>query len=168
MDFNGIGAYMKERYCVYKEKIFKNVEIREEKIELVSPIYQEGFSNYVDVIGRVHSDLYIKIVELAEVDSIYDEIVSICYKGIYFDLFVPITHISVEDNKYVLFTPSEEIAKKFDFEKKEQFVFAKEIGKEQIDNVRITQKPIKEFEKQGIKEIIISKNEIDTWLNLIK
>lgn len=168
MDFSGIGEYMKERYCIYKEKLFKNVEIREGKIELVSPIYQEGFSNYVDVIGRVHSDLFIKTVELAEVDSIYDEIINICYKGIYFDLFVPITPISVEDNKYVLFTSSEEIAQKFDFEKKEQFVFAKEICKEQIDSIKITQKPIKEFEKQGVKEIIISRNEIDTWLNLIK
>lgn len=159
---------MKGRYCVYKEKLFKNVEIRQEKVTLVSSTNQEGFTNYVDVIGRVHNDLFSKVVKLKEVDLIYDEIINICYAGIYFELFGPITSISIEDNKYVLFTSSEEIAKKYAFEKKEQFVFAKEIGKEQIESIRITQKPIKEFKEQGEKEIIISKNELDAWLRLIK
>ena len=160
---------MYERKILYiQRKIIKNVEIREGKVELVSHIYQEGFSNYIDVIGRVHSDLFVKTVEFTEVDSIYDEIINIYFKGINFELFVPITPISVEDNKYVLFTSSEEIAKKFDFEKKEQFVFTKVICKEQIDSIKITQKPIKEFEKQGVKEIIIPKQEIDIWLNSIK
>jgi len=110
----------------------------------------------------------LKEVEIEDVEVIYKEVVTLCYLGIYFELFIPITSVSVEDNKYVLFTSSEEIAQKFDFEKKEQFVFAKEICKEQIDSIKITRKPIKEFEKQGIKEIIISKNEIETWLNSIK
>ncbi len=168
MDFSGVTTYMKERYCIYKGKLFDNVEVRNRKVELVSPINLEGFINYVDVIGRIHSDLFIRELEFADVDLIYDEEITISYKGMDFELFVPITPISVEDNKFVLFTESEEIAKKYIFEKKEQFVFSKEIGREQIDSIKISQKPIKEFAEHGVKERIIPHEEVNEWLRSIK
>lgn len=70
--------------------------------------------------------------------------------------------------KFNIVKQSEEIVQEFGFEKKEQFVFSKEICKEQIDSIKIIRKPIKEFEKQGVKEIIIPHAEVDDWLNLIE
>lgn len=67
----------------------------------------------------------------------------------------------------MLFTDSEKLAQKYDFEKKEQFVFSKKIAKDQIESIRILQKPIKEFEAYGVKETIIEKEDIDAWLNSI-
>jgi aspartate ammonia-lyase len=68
----------------------------------------------------------------------------------------------------MIWTRSEQVAAKYGFEKKEQFVFVKYIRKEQIESIKIVQKPIKEFEERGIKEIIIPKEEIDEWLSAIE
>lgn len=154
-------------YCVYEKETYK-AKRRNGRVILVAYEKKEGFSNYIDVVGNEHSDIFMKEVEIGDVELIYKEDISICYLGNYFELFAPITFASVKDNKYVLFTSSEEIAKEFEFEKEEQFVFSKKICKEQIDSIKITRKPIREFEKQGVQEIVVTKNEVEAWLNLIK
>jgi hypothetical protein len=146
-------------------------EIDKEKNEYVitSNVKGEGYTNYIDVFGNEHSDIFVKTVNVNEVDIIYYEKVFIKYKGIYFDLFASkIFRDDVVDDSYMLYTESEQLAKKYDFKKEEQFVFSKYIHKEQIESIKVVQKPIKAFEERGIKEIIIPKEEIDEWLSAIE
>lgn len=79
-----------------------------------------------------------------------------------------ITQSNIENGQFTLFTDSEELAREYKFEKKEQFVFTKDISKEQIEIIRIVQKPIKEFETYGTKEIVIEREHIDEWLSTLE
>lgn len=129
---------------------------------------KDGFESYIDILGRVHEDLFIKQLDLQDVDVIFNEDIELKYEGIFFQLFSStLKKENVEDNKFMLFTDSEKLAQEYGFEKKEQFVFSKDIIKEQIESIKIIQKPIKEFEAYGIKESILKKEEIDAWLNKI-
>lgn len=158
---------MNNMYCNYKNKKYK-VKIRDKKLLMISKIKQEGFNNYIDVLGREHDDLFMKEVEFSEVEIVYKENIEIKFKGIYFQLFSSVIRkVDIEDNRFVLFTNSEELAKEYGFEKKEQFIFIKDISKEQIEMIKIIQNPIKEFEGGEIKEIVIEKSDIDKWFLLI-
>lgn len=151
-------------YCNYKKSKYK-AKIRNKKILITSKIKQEGFNNYIDVLGNEHSNLFMKEVDFNEVEVVYKEKIEIGFKGICFQLFSStITQENIVKDRFTLFTSSEKLAKEYSFEKKEQFVFTKDISKEQIEMIKIIQSPIKEFEAYGIKEIIIEKNDIDEWL----
>lgn len=151
-------------YCIYKNRKYK-AKIRNKMILITSKIKQDDFNNYIDVLGKEHSDLFMKEVDFKEVEVVYIEKIEICFKGIYFQLFSStITQENVAKDRFILFTSSEKQVKEYRFEKKEQFVFTKKISKEQIEMIKIIQKPIKEFEDYGVKEIIIEKHDIDDWL----
>jgi hypothetical protein len=159
---------MSEMFCEYQGLTCK-IKERDGAYLITSREKREGYTNYIDVLGNEHSDIFMKRVNVNEVDIIYYEKVFIKYKGIYFDLFASkIFRDDVSDDSYMLFTESEQLAKKYDFKKEEQFVFSKYIRKEQIESIKIVQKPIKAFEERGIKEIIIPKEEIDEWLSAIE
>lgn len=154
---------MSNTYCNYRNNKYK-AKIQNGKVLLVSKIKQDGFSDYIDILGKRHNDLFMKELAFNEAEVVYKECIEICFEGVYFQLLsFTITKSDIEYNRFTLFTDSEELAKEYKFEKKEQFVFIKEISKEQIQRIKILQKPIKEFETNGIKEIVIEKDEIDEW-----
>lgn len=156
---------MNNMFCSYRNSKYI-AKIRNNKVLITTKIKQNGFKNYIDVSGKEHYDLFMKEVDFSEVEVVYKENIEIMFKGIYFELFSSgVSQANVEDDRFALFTSSEELAQEYSFEKKEQFVFTKNISKAQIEMIRITQKPIKEFESYGIKEIIIKKNGIDEWLS---
>jgi hypothetical protein len=154
--------------CEYQGLTCK-IKKRDGAYLITSRVKREGYTNYIDVLGNEHSDIFMKRVNVNEVDIIYYEDVFIQYKDIYFSLFASqIFRNDVVDDSYMIWTRSEQVAAKYGFEKKEQFVFVKYIRKEQIESIKVVQKPIKEFEERGIKEIIIPKEEIDEWLSAIE
>jgi hypothetical protein len=159
---------MSNIFCEYNGLKYEIEKDHNEYI-ILSRVKKEGYTNYIDVFGNEHSDIFVKTVNVNEVDVIYREETFIKYNGIYFDLFGgKIFRDDVSDDSYMLYTESEQLAKKYDFKKEEQFVFSKYIRKEQIESIKIVQKPIKAFEERGIKEIIIPKEEIDEWLSAIE
>lgn len=60
----------------------------------------------------------------------------------------------------MIFTSSECIAEEMNFDKKEQFVFTKD-----IKEIKIVNAPISIFVERGIKEIRIEKKDIRKWLH---
>lgn len=161
---NNMEEHMSIMYCNYKNTKSK-AKISNKKIMIISKIKQDGYGNYIDVLGKKHDDLFMKEVDFSEVEVVYKENIEIGFRGAYFQLFSSIvTRENIENDRFTLYTSSEELAKEYNFEKKEQFVFVKDISKEQIEKIRIIQKPIKEFESYGTKEIIIEGANIDEWL----
>lgn len=158
---------MSELFCIYKNNKFC-AEMCHGKIELISRNKKEGFEEYIDILGRVHENLFIKQLDLHDVDVVFRENIELKYKEVYFQLFSSTIKLeNIQDNRFMLFTDSEKLAKEYSFEKKEQFVFSKDITKEQIESIKIIQQPIKEFESHGIKEIIIEKEKVNDWLSRI-
>lgn len=159
---------MNNMYCAYENKTYR-VKARNKKIVIISRSKQEGYDKYIDVLGKEHDDLYVKEVDFKEVEVVYKEIIEIRFRGKYFELFSSgITQSNIENGQFTLFTSSEELAREYTFEKKEQFVFTKDISKEQIEVIKIVQKPIKEFETYGTKEIVIEREHIDECLSTLE
>ena len=156
---------MSEIYCLYKNKRYL-AEMKKNKVEISSNCKYRGFVEYVDVLGRVHNDLFIRMLDMDEVDIIYKEDVFIKYKDVYFQLFADkIFKQDVLDDSYMIWTSSEQLAHDYVFEKKEQFVFIKFITREEIEAVKIVKKPILDFKDQETSEEILEGDTLDKWLS---
>ncbi|MDE7222304.1 MAG: hypothetical protein K2O34_00815 [Acetatifactor sp.] len=159
---------MSNMYCNYKNGRYR-AKVCDKKIIIISKKKQDGYDKYIDILGKEHDDLYMKEVDFNEVEVVYKEIIEIGYGGMFFQLFsFQITQSNIEDGRFMLFTSSEELAREYNFEKKEQFVFIKDISREQVEAIKIIQKPIKEFEAYGTRKIVIERPGIDEWLSSLE
>ena len=156
---------MSEMYCEYSGLKYK-IKKRNDKYIITSRVRKEGFTNYIDVLGNEHSELYMKFVKANEVDVIYNEDVFIKYKDKYFQLFADkISRNAVLDDSYMIWTNSEQLAQEYIFEKKEQFVFIKYITRKEIEAVKIVKKPILDFKDIEQLEEILEGDFLDNWLS---
>ena len=158
---------MSEMYCEYSGLKYK-IKKRNDKYIITSRVRKEGFTNYIDVLGNEHSELYMKFVKANEVDVIYNEDVFIKYKDKYFQLFADkISRNAVLDDSYMIWTNSEQLAQEYIFEKKEQFVFIKYITRKEIEAVKIVKKPILDFKDIEQSEEILVGDSLNNWLSEI-
>lgn len=152
-------------YCDYSGLKYK-IKKRNGEYIITSRVRKEGFTNYIDVLGNKHSDLYMKSLKANEVDVIYSEDVFIKYKDKYFQLFADkISRNAVLDDLYMIWTNSEQLAQECIFEKKEQFVFIKYITRKEIEAVKIVKKPILDFKDIEQLEEILAGDALDNWLS---
>ena len=115
-------------YCEYGGLKYK-IKKKNNKYIITSRVRKEGFTNYIDVLGNKHSELYMKIVKANEVDIIYNDK--------YFQLFADkVSRNAVLADSYMIWTNSEQLAQEYIFEKKEQFVFIKYITRKEIGAVK--------------------------------
>ena len=158
---------MSDMYCKYNDSIFK-IKKRNGRFIITSNIKKNGFINYIDVLGKEHFDFYMKSVNIDEVDIIYKEEMFIKYKGEYFQLFSDkIYENNIVDNSYMIWTDSEQLARDYIFEKKEQFVFINYITREEIQAVKIVKKPILDFKDIEPTEEILEGDILDNWLSKV-
>lgn len=156
---------MSDTYCEYKGIRYK-IKKRNGEYIITSRLINEGFTNYIDILGNQHSDLYMKCVKASEVDIIYKENVYIKYKDEYFQPFADkIFKEDVSDDSYMIWTASEQLAHERMFEKKEQFVFIKYISRVEIEAIKLVKKPILEFKDQEQSEEILEGDALDKWLS---
>lgn len=162
---NGGDLNMSDMYCEYSGLKYKIKKKNGEYI-IISRVRKEGFSNYIDVLGNEHSDLYMRIVKANEVDIIYNEDVFIKYKDTYFQLFADkISGNAVLNDSYIIWTGSEQLAQEYVFEKKEQFVYIKYITREEINAVKIVKKPVLDFKDIEQSQEILEGDALDKWLS---
>lgn len=156
---------MSDMYCEYSGLKYK-IKKRNCEYIITSKVRKEGFTNYIDVLGNEHSELYMKIVKANEVDVIYSEDVFIKYKDKYFQLFADkISRNAVLDDSYMIWTNSEQLAEEYIFEKKEQFVFIKYITRKEIETVKIVKTPVLDFKDIEQSEEILEGDVLDSWLS---
>lgn len=70
----------------------------------------------------------------------------------------------VLNNSYMIWTDSEQLAKEYTFEKKEQFVFTKNITRDEIEAVKIVRTPVLIFKDSGKSEVLLQGNELSHYL----
>ena len=152
-------------YCEYRGLKYK-IKKRNCEFIITSRVRNEGFTNYIDVLGNEHSELYMKIVNVNEVDIIYNEDVLIKYRDKYFHLFADkVSRNAVLDDSYMIWTNSEQLAQEYIFEKKEQFVFIKYITRKEIEAVKIVKTPVLDFKDIEQSEEILEGEALDSWLS---
>lgn len=156
---------MSTMYCQYKGKTYL-ADLDGEMVEITSDVNENEFAPYVDILGNIHEDIFVKSLNVHDVELLFNQDVFIKYQGKYFETFAgKITKNVLQERKVMIFTASEYIAMEMKFNKKEQFVFTKDIQLEDIEEIKIVNNPISIFKGREKKEIKIEKKDIGKWLS---
>ncbi|MDZ5000993.1 hypothetical protein GNF79_18395, partial [Clostridium perfringens] len=67
-------------YAIYKNKIYL-ANVRQSKVRLKTRVAELGFNELVDLAGNVHKDIFIKEVDMNDVDIIYEVEYRVLYRG---------------------------------------------------------------------------------------
>ena len=143
----------------------------ERKITLHSKSQDERFEAYVSKIsGRVFKDHFIKKVKMEELDYLYSIHYEIQYKGHSFYISSGMIRRNIEKDWFEI-KPSanqNEIKDELGFKQINKLEWAKEIGRKDIEVLKIVETPLGIFKDQGVKVKNIEGQDIDVFFNSIE
>ena len=87
------GIYKGKKYRVAKISTFYRVISREK---------EEGFEEYIDIFGEKSPDIFVKDVDIHELDYLYEIWYEIQYKGHFFDVISYMNRKLIEKDLFVL------------------------------------------------------------------
>ena len=135
-------------YAVYKQQNFEAEYKNDDEVILYSSVRVEGFQNYTDPRGKLFPDYFSKTVKIEELDYLYKVHYEIQYKGHFF-------HITSAMNQ-------------LGFKQINKLDWAKEIGRKDIEAIKIVETPVDIFKNQGSKIKILEGKDIDEFLASVK
>ena len=153
-------------YAVYKQKKY-DAELRLGKdVTLYSYVKEEGFENYVDPWGRESDTFFSKKVDIHELDYLYKMVYEIQYKGHFFHMMSAMKRKLIDKDLFWLNAGVEEyeLIEKLGFEVYDKGEWWKEIGRKDIEAIKIIEKPLGIFKDRGSKVKIIEGKDIDDFL----
>ena len=154
-------------FADYKDKIYL-ANIRQSKVRLKTRIKEQGFNELVDLASNIHKDIFIKEVDINDVDRIYEIEYRVLYKGSEYKC-LKVSKETLDINYITIYTSDFSIAEKYGFIKKEQFIYDKDVLLDEIDALVEIKKPILNFSYlKEQKKIINQKNVRDYLATLIE
>lgn len=161
---------VKRKYCVYKGRSYSFDEVNDYKIELLSSNSKgvnSGFKEMKFEQGFICQVIFVKEVDIDEIEMAYEIHHRVVYKGKEFEPFSTIRKYVIEDDEISLFSKDYDDVQQYEFYKKEQFVFKKDVPLSQIDALIEIKKPILKF--NNMQEVItrIEKKDIKDYIKNI-
>ena len=159
---------------VYMYGIYKGKKCRVAKIStfyrVISSKKEEGFEEYIDIVGEKRPDIFVKDVDIHELDYLYRTVYEIQYKGHFFDVMSTMKRINIDEDWFAIRAGIEkyELIEKLGFEVYDKGEWRKEIGRKDIEALKIIEKPLKIFKEQGLKAKILAGKDIDDFLASVK
>ena len=157
-------------YAIYKQKKY-DAELRLGKdVTLYSYVKEEGFENYVAPWGRESDDFFSKKMDIHELDYLYRTVYEIQYKGHFFDVMSTMKRINIDEDWFAIRAGIEkyELIEKLGFKVYDKATWWKEIGRKDIEALKIIDKPLGIFKDRGSKVKIIEGADIDDFLASVK
>ena len=157
-------------YAIYKQMKY-DAELRLGKdVTLYSCVKEEGFENYVDPWGRESDTFFSKKVDIHELDYLYKMVYEIQYKGHFFHMMSAMKRKLIDKDLFWLNAGVEEyeLIEKLGFEVYDKGEWWKEIGRKDIEAIKIIEKPLGIFKDRGSKVKIIEGKDIDDFLASVK
>jgi len=139
-------------------------------IVLTSDTKDEGFNNYVDFWGEEFDDFFSKKVKMEELDYLYSIHYEIQYKGHSFYVSSGMIRRNIEKDWFEI-KPSanqNQIKDELGFKQINKLEWAKEIGRKDIEVLKIVETPLGIFKDQGVKVKNLEGLDIDDFLNSIE
>ena len=139
-------------------------------IVLTSDTKDEGFNNYVDFWGEEFDDFFSKKVKMEDLDYLYSIHYEIQYKGHSFYVSSGMIRKNIEKDWFEI-KPSanqNEIKDELGFKQINKLEWAKEIGRKDIEVLKIVETPLGIFKDQGVKVKSLECQAIDNFLNSIE
>ena len=155
------GIYKGKKYRVVKDST---------SFWLVSQEKEEGFEEYIDIFGEKSPDLFVKDVDIHELDYLYRIVYEIQYKGYFFDVMSAMKRINIDEDWFAIRAGIEkyELIEKLGFERYDKATWRKEIKRKDIEALKIIEKPLGIFKDRGSKVKIIKGKDIDDFLASVK
>lgn len=154
-------------YGIYKGKKYRVVK-DSTSFWLVSQEKEEGFEEYIDIFGEKSPDIFVKEVDIHELDYLYKIVYEIQYKG-HFYIFEngAFTKRAIAEEAFYILSDDISNAKFFEslgFTRSDKFYFDKKISRSDIEAIKIIEKPLGIFKDRGLKVKIIEGEDIDEFL----
>ena len=155
------GIYKGKKYRVVKDST---------SFWLVSQEKEEGFEEYIDIFGEKSPDIFVKDVDIHELDFLYETVYELQYKGHFFDVMSAMKRINIDEDWFVIRAGIEkyELIEKLGFERYDKATWRKEIKRKDIEALKIIDKPLGIFKDQGLKIKILEGADIDDFLASVK
>lgn len=157
-------------YAIYKQKKY-DAELRLGKdVTLYSYVKEEGFENYVDPWGRESDNFFSQKMDIQELDYLYRIVYEIQYKGHFFDVMSAMKRINIDEDWFAIRAGIEkyELIEKLGFKVYDKGEWWKEIGRKDIEVLKIIEEPEGIFKDRGSKVKIIEGADIDDFLASVK
>ena len=138
-------------------------------IVLTSDTKDEGFNNYVDFWGEEFDDFFSKKVKMEDLDYLYSIHYEIQYKGHSFYVSSGMIRRNVEKDWFEIIPSANQnqIKDELGFKQINKLEWAKEIGRKDIEVLKIVETPLGIFKDQGVKVKNLEGQDIDDFLNSI-
>ena len=151
------GIYKGKKYRVAKISTFYRV---------ISGEKEEGFEEYIDILGEKRPDIFVKDVDIHELDYLYEIEYEIQYKGHFFDVMSFVNRKLIDKDLFVLNAGIEKypLIERLGFEVYDKGQWWKKIGRKDIEVLKIIEKPLGIFKDQGVKVKILEGEAIDEFL----
>ena len=157
-------------YAVYKQQNFEAEYKNDDEVILYSSVRVEGFQNYIDPRGKLFPDYFSKTVKIEELDYLYKLHYEIQYKGHFFHITSALNQMNIKNDWFEL-SPNikqNELKNELGFKKINKLDWAKEIGRKDIEAIKIVETPVDIFKDQGSKVKILEGKAIDEFLASVK
>ncbi|MCP3931110.1 MAG: hypothetical protein GY705_18660 [Bacteroidetes bacterium] len=157
--------------AIFKGNLFRASRYQG-KIRIGSNKKLEGFEEYVDVLGNLHKDHFVRLLDESELDYLYELSYELKYQGRWFHLFTALNSRTIFEDYYEIilsFLDAEEkkLAEELDFERTDKFYYTKRIYRKDIEALKVIEIPQGIFSSQGKKEILLQVEAIDAYLSEI-
>ena len=155
------GIYKGKKYRVAKISTFYRV---------ISGEKEEGFEEYIDIVGEKRPDIFVKDVDIHELDYLYEIWYEIQYKGHFFHVMSAMKRINIDEDWFAIRAGIEkyELIEKLGFKVYDKGEWWKEIGRKDIEAIKIIEEPEGIFKDRGSKVKIIEGKDIDDFLASVK
>lgn len=153
-------------YAIYKQKKYDAQYENDDEVVLYSSDRFEGFQNYIAPMGKLFPDYFSKTVKIEALDYLYKIHYEIQYKGHFFHITSAINQMNIKNDWYELIPNLEqnELRDEFGFKQVNKLDWAKEIGRNDIEAIKIVETPLDIFSEKGLKIKILEGEEIDRFL----
>ena len=153
-------------YAVYKQQDFEAEYKNDDEVILYSSVRVEGFQNYIDPRGKLFPDYFSKTVKIEELDYLYKIHYEIQYKGHFFHITSAMNQMNIKNDWFELIPniKQNELKNELDFKQINKLDWAKEIGRKDIEAIKIVEIPVDIFKDQGSKIKILEGKDIDEFL----
>ena len=157
-------------YAVYKQQNFEAEYKNDDEVILYSSVRVEGFQNYIDSRGKLFPDYFSKTVKIEELDYLYKIHYEIQYKGYFFHITSAMNQMNIKNDWFELIPniKQNELKNELDFKQINKLDWAKEIGRKDIEAIKIVETPVDIFKVQGSKFKILEGKDIDEFLASVK
>ena len=155
-------------YAIFNGKKFDVTYEGNNIYTLISNVQYDGFAQYINILGQVAENTYIKEVENVELDFLYELSYELKYQGLWFYLTSSLNTNTISKELFVIgldYFGSEaiELAEELGFERPDKFYFTKKIYRKDIEALKVIESPQGIFSSQGKKETILEGQAIDDY-----